>query len=370
MPSNNILETTLIGTGGGYGESIVLHLGNQNWIVVDSCVDPKTNNSLPLEYLKSIGVKVEKDVKLIICTHWHDDHILGISKLFEAAKNAVLSITKTSDRKKFLQLVELDYHKVESNSSISSTIELKNCISIANNRRGTIKTASEDRVLFSSNNSKIKIEVISLSPSDFVVHEFNEEISTLMKDFGNPNKKIVFNTPNDKSVVILVKINDHRILLGSDLEVTDDPRKGWLCILNKSQCIDAKSTIFKIPHHGSSTGYHKRIWDELIAENAIAKLTPWNRGNKLPKKDMLEKYLNHTPRLYSTSLNLNNKSKPRKRDRSLAKAINKFNSSLIEIKYHLGIVKCSANLNTQNVIWKVNLHDEAIQITANNIQKL
>lgn len=51
LPQNTQLEISLIGTGGGYGESVVIHLGYNNWIVVDSCIDPFTKRSIPLDYL-------------------------------------------------------------------------------------------------------------------------------------------------------------------------------------------------------------------------------------------------------------------------------------------------------------------------------
>lgn len=39
----NLFRVSLIGTGGGYGESVVVQLGLNNWIVVDSCIDPVTS---------------------------------------------------------------------------------------------------------------------------------------------------------------------------------------------------------------------------------------------------------------------------------------------------------------------------------------
>ena len=35
----NLFRVSLIGTGGGYGESVVVQLGMNNWMVVDSCID-------------------------------------------------------------------------------------------------------------------------------------------------------------------------------------------------------------------------------------------------------------------------------------------------------------------------------------------
>src|SRR6266496_6305280 len=104
LPEDSIAEVTLIGTGGGYGESIVVHIGHNNWIVVDSCIDPVTKDSLPLKYLESIGVNPEISVKMIVCTHWHDDHILGISQLLKSSKNAMFCMARPNDLKKFLNL--------------------------------------------------------------------------------------------------------------------------------------------------------------------------------------------------------------------------------------------------------------------------
>jgi beta-lactamase superfamily II metal-dependent hydrolase len=366
LSNNNLIETILIGTGGGYGESIVLHLGNNDWIVVDSCINPQTNVSLPLEYLESRGVNVENDVKLIVCSHWHDDHIKGISQLLARCKNSIFSIAIANDRIKFLRFVGLDYNKLKNEETVCSTIEIDNCLSIILSRNSTVKRAVEDKTLLSKNNKDISYEVISLSPSDYILEEFCNEISTLITDYGTSNKKIIYQSPNDKSVAILIKINDQRILLGSDLEVCNDERKGWRCIIKNSQTIDLKSQVFKIPHHGSSTGYDKAIWDKIIDENTIAKLSPWNRGKKLPKREMLETILNHTENLYSTSIPNNSKGKPKKREKSIYKAIARFNPTLKEVQYEKGIVRCVFNL--ENRIWEVETTDGGDKITENVLQ--
>ncbi len=358
---NNIIEVSLIGTGGGYGESIVLKLGDNNWIVIDSCIDPSSQKSLPLFYLKQMGVDVSRDVKLILCTHWHDDHILGISDLLNECTISELSFAPPTDRRKFLQFVGLDFHKVSSESSASSSIELNKCLEISRKRQTKIINAVQDRVLWSHKDEEVSCELISLSPSDFVLEEFNFEVATLMNEYGSSNRKIVSKSPNDKSVALLVKANDHRVILGSDLEISDDNRKGWLCILDNNQCIDLKSSLFKIPHHGSKNAFHKRVWEEIIQENAIAKLTPWNRGGKLPKTEMLRKYKEYTDNLYMTSPLSNDK--PKKRDRSISKAINKFNTTLREVKFSLGIVRCRIDISTPEAKWDVELIDNALKVS-------
>jgi beta-lactamase superfamily II metal-dependent hydrolase len=367
LPESTIIEITLIGTGGGYGESVVIHLGNESWVVVDSCINPNSKICLPLEYLKSIGVDVSKDVKLIICTHWHDDHILGISQLLDESISAKFCMARPLDKKKFLRLVGLDYQKAKNDSNTSSTIELNNCIKIMQDRKFEFQNAIQDRILFTANLNNISSQIIALSPSDFVVNEYDKEISELITEYGYSNRKIVCQTPNDKSVALLLKVNNQRIILGSDLEVSEDNRKGWLCILNESQSIDSKSSLFKIPHHGSKNGYHERIWDELLIDNVVANLTPWNRNTKLPKKEMLLKYKKHTDELYMTA-SLNN-NKPKERERSISKAISRFNGTLREIKYKLGIIRCRIGVDQNNEPWQIKLIGSAHKIEDNILNK-
>lgn len=360
---NNSLEVSLIGTGGGYGESIVLNLGNNDWIVVDSCQDPFTKKSLPLEYLKSLKVNISEDVKLIICTHWHDDHILGISNLLNECDTAKFCMASATDKNKFLLMVGLDSKKAENESSLSSTKELSQCIEIIRKKGLNILTAVQDRILYMNKTKDISSYVYSLSPSDYILEQFNIEISSLISDFSSSNRKIICESPNDKSVALLIKINDQGILLGSDLEVSNDNKKGWLCVLDNCKCIDSKASIYKIPHHGSKNGFHERIWDELVNRNAISKLTPWNRGDKLPTKEMLKKYREFTDNLYITSYNFQERNKPKKREKRIAKVIERFNKTLNEERYHYGIVRCRLNLSDTRNEWNVELIDKALQIT-------
>jgi len=360
LPSNNTAEVTLIGTGGGYGESCVIHLGNQNWVVIDSCIDPFTKKSLPLEYLSNINVNIENDVKLIVCTHWHDDHILGISQLLEHSKNAKFSMAKANDRKKFLQFVSLDYQKIQKETSNSSTEEFNICLEILEKRNSTTVLATADRTLISIPINNSNSEILSLSPSDYVIQEFDKEISTLISEYGVPNKKIVCQTPNSKCVVLFIKLGNHRALLGADLEVSNDNRLGWLNILDNSQVIDKKSSLFKIPHHGSKNGYHERIWLELLEKNPISELSPCNKGCKLPEIEMLQKFCRHSDKVYMTSAII--REKPKKRDKSIEKIIEKYRRILHEVKYQKGIIRCQIDINNISANWNVNLFEHALQI--------
>lgn len=360
LPLENIVEVTLIGTGGGYGESIVIHLGNNEWVVVDSCQNPHTKESLPLLYLKKLGVDIKNHLRLIVCTHWHDDHLLGLTQLLELAENAEFCFTEATDRKKFLQLVELDYAKLSREASNSSTTEFGGCLELIRKRKNRIVLAKENTTLYATTLSPgVRSEVIALSPSDQTIINFSSEISSLITEFGESRKKIIIRTPNEKSIAIFLKLGVHRAILGSDLELTTNPNEGWINVLDNNKVIDGRSSLFKISHHGSENGYHPRIWNELLEDNPIAKLTPWNKNTRLPTAEMLQVYSSHTDKLYMTAPIVS--LKPKKRDRSIEKIIQSLRCKVHEVKYEQGIVQ-SRNFLDVRADWSVEILEGALKV--------
>lgn len=362
-PFVNVAEVTLIGTGGGYGESCVVHLGNSKWIVIDSCIDSKTGNSLPLEYLNSMGVQVNIDVVMVICTHWHDDHIQGLAQLFTAAECADLCFARANDLKKFLQFVKIDVKKAKVHASISSTNEFNACIDLLNKRRKHPKWASADRTLLNILVNGKSCSLHSLSPSDYTMQNFDRELSTLMDKYVSRDSKVIAQSPNAKSVALYVKFGEkHRVLLGADLEVGKNTDEGWLNILNHSTTIetDKKASLFKIPHHGSFNGYHDRIWAELLTSNPIAKLTPWNLNGKLPPAEMLHLICEHSSNVFMTSKIVSLKAK--KRDKAIEKIIKHFEYKILEPKSVSGIVQCRIAIDDNEAKWDISLFDEAIHV--------
>jgi hypothetical protein len=199
-----------------------------------------------------------------------------------------------------------------------------------------------------------------------MMRQFDTEISSLITEFGVTNRKMIIESPNAKSIVLYLKINDLRILLGSDLEVDyKSNEKGWLRILDSSQVLSGKSSLYKIPHHGSENGNHNRIWEELLIKNPISKLTPWNKNSKLPKTKMLHQIKEKSQLAFITSTFQKAKSKPR--DRSISKIIKKMKPSLEEVVYSFGQVKCRANILNSAPIWSIELKGSAQEINSHLI---
>lgn len=367
----NYFRVSLIGTG-GYGESVVIQMGTNNWMVVDSYIDPISKESVPLQYLKSQGVNIASDVKLIVCSHWHNDHILGIDKLFEECKSASLAFAITSDKKKFLEFIGLDSRKDKVLTGTSSTNIMSNCLEIAKNRKTPVKTVVQDRLLLNLKDDKHDIKVFALSPSDDMIAEFGAEISTLIKDYTpKSNQQIIVRSPNEKCVALQISVNGHTVILGGDLETASDNRRGWLCILDHCDCIkNEKASLFKIPHHGSETAYEERVWRELFNhEILVGQLSPFFHGKScLPSKEMLTKFLELVQHLYITSYNKPNK--PKKRDKSMEKMIQKLNPTLKEIAFQKGIIENYIDLDKKDNQWDIVLHEKAFEVDKEFISKL
>lgn len=106
-PENDELEITLFGSG--YGESVVVHIGDGKWIIVDSSINRDTRKPAALEYLEGIDVDVSSQVKGVVVTHWHDDHIRGISEIAKKCSSAKFCISAalmcSQQKDKFLKLV-------------------------------------------------------------------------------------------------------------------------------------------------------------------------------------------------------------------------------------------------------------------------
>jgi glyoxylase-like metal-dependent hydrolase (beta-lactamase superfamily II) len=94
-PQDDELEISIFGLG--YGESILIHLGRQEWMIVDSCIDHASKQPSSLKYLHSIGVDPSESVKLIVATHWHDDHIRGLATIVDTCKVAQYNVPRKLD---------------------------------------------------------------------------------------------------------------------------------------------------------------------------------------------------------------------------------------------------------------------------------
>lgn len=355
----DICEVHLAGQDGGYGECILAHIGDNDWIIVDSCIDPKSKIPITLKLLSDYQVDPQ-NVKLILCTHWHQDHINGLSKVLEKCPNAFFSFARTMDRKKFLRFIEFDYqHKVGFGNSASK--EFRECLEVLNksNNKKRIIRSTADQTLYSNTYKNQNIRISSLSPSRKADTDFEVELTKIFEEKSHSNIEIPYKSPNDKSVVLLLEMGIYSILLGADLEVKKNDDYGWLNITRHSRLIPGtrKSTLFKIPHHGSENGFHEEIWEVLLETKPDALITPFSSFN-LPNEGYVELYDDLTNTLNFTSP-IKKSKKAKKRDRSVEKLVNELVPTMREIRSSFGVISCFLDFTKDNSTWSIEYNGEA-----------
>jgi glyoxylase-like metal-dependent hydrolase (beta-lactamase superfamily II) len=114
-PDTDEVEVSVFGPG--YGESILVHAGENNWLIVDSCIDPARKEPAPLTYLNQIEVNPKTAVKQVIATHWHDDHVRGLGDIYKTCSSAEFVCSMALNSQEFLELVTSYGHNVVMESS-------------------------------------------------------------------------------------------------------------------------------------------------------------------------------------------------------------------------------------------------------------
>lgn len=361
-PSKSEIEITLIGPG--YGESVVIHVGNNQWVVIDSCIDFAHDICAPLKYLISINVD-PANVILIIATHWHDDHVKGLSTLVEACPNASFCCSSAFSTAEFLAYIT----SFESDCPIkfgSGASELNKTLEILKSRKNAPppKHAVCNKRLLQKKPEDLGhpfvCEIWSISPSEAEIQKF---LLSIKNDIPliNENRYRASST-NNSSVVIQVVIGELIILLGADLEETSNPNTGWSVIVESTEKPIGKAKVFKVPHHGSITAHSDKVWTDLVEDKALAILTPFNRGRKkLPAPEDIDRIKSFTTQGYITTPFRSNKLP--KRDSLVEKEIIRTVGKLRPIIQKTGMIRLRKDLNISNFEWNIELFDGACHLS-------
>jgi hypothetical protein len=352
-PSTRQIEISIFGKG--FGECVVVHLYGGHWLIVDSYTTPLSKEPIAIEYLRSIHVDYKKAVKVIVATHWHDDHICGLSKIVHDCNNAQFVCSEAIGKREFLEFIYSDSDLHESRPGIK---ELRNILETLSQRKGVLVRAVESKVIIDDINYKI----LSLSPSDYAITLAQQEICDLLPKAMKPRRGIPCIQPNNTSVVLLINVNGHAILLGADLENSSDDRLGWARVISApGRPRNLLSNAFKIPHHGSDDSNHESVWNDLLTVNPCSFLTSFIKGRCiLPKRDDIERILGLTNQAWITT-NPYIKRRPYKRDRTVEKTIKDTVRSMRSIS-DTGHIRMRLDSRKNCDSWDVELFDAAVSL--------
>ena len=287
-PRNDELELTLLGPG--YGESVILHIGDGVWIVVDSC--GRADAPAALEYLRGLGADPAQDVEFIVATHWHDDHIRGMARLVEVCERARFCCASVLCHEEFLAAA----HALEGRhvgAFGSGLREMHGAFSRLRKTDATPTLALANRRVFANDSC----HVWSLSPADGAFLNFLREVGRLLPEVGRAETWIPSLSPNDVAVALWIAVGDLAVLLGADLE-----QRGWLAVLQNDERPAGTASAFKVPHHGGESAHEPGVWERMLDPESVAVLTPWQRGGRvLPSRRDRRRIRSYTSNAYVTA---------------------------------------------------------------------
>jgi hypothetical protein len=249
-------------------------------VIVDSCLDERKEQPVALWYLAELGFDPEA-VRLIVVTHWDDDHIRGIARLVAACGGADVACSAALAREDVLQFVITQQDVLA--GSETGVDELRSVLQLMQRRGDTIIWAKVHTHLF-PRPRRAGPSVTALSPSE---EAFQRGVTELVEratgiKSAMPRRYRAPEEPNGASVVTSIELKDTSFLLGADLEHSTNPNTGWEALIRHASP-PTKAGAVKVPHHGSEGAHHPGMWSELAEHGVLAVLTPMVWGsNDLP----------------------------------------------------------------------------------------
>jgi beta-lactamase superfamily II metal-dependent hydrolase len=364
-PAADELEVSLFGPG--IGESVVVHLGSNEWLIVDSCCAKGSKTPAALEYLQRIGVDVGSGVKLVVVTHWHDDHIKGIAKVLEAATSAGLFCSAALNGREFLKFVS--HYKDNALQAASSGVdEMYDVLTLIRRRRAAAgqPTRSTGPEWVKANECLWRREALpgtvhALSPS-------SSAMTLALQEFGNaldtitPRKRAVAQTPNEVAVVLWVEVAGVRVLLGSDLEETSDPTSGWKAIVSATAKPAGKAHVLKVPHHGSVTAHNDDMWTSMLEAKPQALLTTFTSGKPLPTYRDVERIAARAATLHSTTPPTG--WSPPRRDTAVERTVRNVVKSRRLVRGPMGHIRLRCKLEGSTPSFSIDLFGPALRLAS------
>ena len=324
-----------------------------------------------LEYLSSISVVPQDSVRLVVVTHWHDDHVRGASAVVQKCVAADVAISAALRSKEFV-LLSAVYRKIrvpdgsglEELGSLLEQLQLRKAKGV---KFGAPKWSVADRLLYSglapSDDGGVQVRVHALSPSDDSILKAQLSFGGMLPHAKSAQRIVSSPTQNQASVVLLCQIGSDQILLGADLERENDPSLGWQAVIETVAAASARAGVLKVPHHGAESGHDGRLWEHLLDSKPIAVLTPFQTGRQdLPTDDDVQRIVNLTDKAYATAL-------PKKRrkykasDRVVSDVLSTSAVNVEEVRVGFGHVRIRKKIGADSEPWRVELFGDAVKLS-------
>jgi hypothetical protein len=346
--------------GPGYGESIIVHLGDGDWMIVDSCIQKLNEGgtqSAAVTYLRGIGVDLASQVSRVVATHWHNDHIGGLSQVVEECASADFCCAMALREDEFLGFAAA-YAEADPSPLVRSTREIIDVLGLLENRGKVPTFLLRDTLVRRTDRN---VSVYALSPSNERIRDFLARVAASMPALEATQRTGVGDmSPNAIAVAMFIDLGTDAVLLGADVEET--PGSAWSTIIMSSEAMRGRrSSMYKVAHHGSETGECAAIWDTLLLSNPFAILTPNTRLRRpLPSAEAVERIVQRTPHAYSTARLTS--TAPRRRDVAVERTLREHNWKIRAAEPKAGHVRLRRSLGDPTGEWCVDLRGNATHL--------
>lgn len=283
-PATTTFELSIFGAG--VGEALVLHIGDNEWLLVDSCINHGRGLPAGVAYLDDLCVAAEA-VRAVVVTHWHEDHVAGIDGVMKKYPGAAVHLPASFHSSHLYKLVRagaerdtLGTDALQTSKSFSRAVN----VLIQQGRTFAVAPTQIDRVIRSKVIAGIgQMSVTALSPSDFASMTALQQFADFVQRDLPLRRRPVASDPNHSAIALWVRWGDHRILLGSDLLDLPNKSLGWSAALG-AQVLSSeseKAIVVKVAHHGSANGHSAVFWNKHVNASA-AGLTTYAAGKSPP----------------------------------------------------------------------------------------
>jgi Metallo-beta-lactamase superfamily len=294
-PGRDELEVTIFGRG--KGESILCHLGDARWLMVDSF---KTPDGVPVadDYLSQLSG--DHRITAVVATHWDTDHTHGMAAVIENHAPEEVWMPAVLDNNEAFRFAQAHDAAVGDGapSGLRDFVEVAEMTADNNMRRWGVAGRHV--------HTATATEVSLLAPVDGVVSRGFAALGIARHPgFG----EISSLSANETSIVLLVARGCRAALLGGDLVAG---ALGWTAVIDGSfpeqqpsprgirrLSRPTRPSYFKVPHHGSRDGDDERVWSDVLGPRPVqtaARFTGLRRP--LPKPDDVRRIVDRSSPLH------------------------------------------------------------------------
>lgn len=355
-PAPEELEIAVMGPG--FGESIACHFGANEWVIVDSCIESGQARPAVLNYLQALGVDPATAVKVVVATHWDQDHVRGLGEVIRACKTADFCCAKAFVGDEFQYYID----ELSIGPQDRGAKDIQRAFGAVTESGRTCRQAVPGRVLFRRPLATGgTIELLSLSPSDKENDLFLQEIALMRPAAMDPMRVGVGRSPNLASVVTALVFDDCAVLLGADMQRRSEPDRGWNSVTAESVRLSLKrAAVVKIPHHGSENAHDEGMWRQMLEPTPIAIIAPFSKGSaesRPPTAADIRRVRERTSQLFVTAHHAT--SKPPARDPAVTRGLRDSDIKTRNLAKPLGLVRLRKTRQTR---WTVELFGPAYKV--------